>query len=388
MYFIDSKRKWNEYSYHVIFFSMKNKTDSLPKELKSLVNQCVQLLGEVVQEEAGLKLFTDVELIRKEMVSYRNASAANKKKILSDLYLRMDKKTKEQQHQIAIAFSLMLEVINSCETAYRTYRLREDHASQKLSRKKNMLVYVLTAHPTEARTPQNIELFHRIHDVAVRILEESRELDYLLSIIKHNLKLAWLLPITRHEKPEVVDEARHLFSILLRPDIFDTILRANRDLGSVRVRTWVGGDKDGHPGVDEKVMLDCLQASRDHFIILIKRVLKKLDQDIAFLDNKELPSLSEELHELIKQIKIIKKDDFSRVKTLRTFLVKYNKSYQKVVGAQSPRLQKLESVLELFPSLVVPIELREDSEIIAKSLVSKNPLAIERMLRKLREIAG
>tara|TARA_R110002072_G_scaffold534_6_gene4011 strand:- start:183349 stop:185715 length:2367 start_codon:yes stop_codon:yes gene_type:complete len=368
--------------------SMTKKVDHLPKELKELVNKCVTLLGDVVSEEGGQAIYNSVESIRKEMVSYRRASFTKKTEILNSLYKKLNICDQKSKHHIAQAFTLMLELINTCETAYRTYRLREKGVVKKYKRQNNMLVYVLTAHPTEARTPENIDLFHRIQDIAVRVLESSSEEQYLLSIIKHNLKLAWLLPITRHKNPEVVDEAKHLFSIIMRPDIFDSLIRANRDLGQVRVRTWVGGDKDGHPGVDEKVMLQCLQCSRDHFVSTLNRLSESLVKDISYLNEDKLPQMLKDFFKCLSEIKKIKKDDSSRVKALKASIEKMNLHYEKIVGCKSPRLVKLKSIIELFPGLVIPIELREDSEIIAKALVSDKKFAIEKMLLELREICG
>jgi phosphoenolpyruvate carboxylase len=364
--------------------SMKN----LPNDLKKLVYKCVNLLGEVIREEGGEKLYQEVESIRLDMVDYRKANSKQKEALLQKLYKKLNLSSSKKRHEVAHAFTLMMELINACETSYRTYRLRESKSDQNLKKQDGMLIYVLTAHPTEARTSENIDIFHRIQNIMVRLLEKSGEEEYLLSIIKHNLKLTWILPITRHEKPQVVDEAKHLFSIIMRPDIFDTLLRANRDLGTVRVRTWVGGDKDGHPGVDEKVMKACLQASREHFVSTIKRILVSFEKDIKYLDNKKMTTLLKNFYQSLKGISKVRAQDADRVEALKKELENLSHYYQRTVGADSPRLRKLKSVAELFPALVIPIEIREDSEIIKQALESQKPLAIERMLTSLKEICG
>ncbi|MBT3584596.1 MAG: phosphoenolpyruvate carboxylase, partial [Halobacteriovoraceae bacterium] len=307
---------------------------------------------------------------------------------LQNLYKKLNLKNSKRRHQVAHAFTLMMEIINACEASYRTFRLRESKSEKDLQKQDGMLIYVLTAHPTEARTPQNIDLFHRIQNIMLRILEKSGEQEYLLSLIKHNLKLAWILPITRHEKPQVVDEAKHIFSIIMRPDVFNTLLRANRDLGTVRVRTWVGGDKDGHPGVDEKVMKACLQASRDHFVEAILRLMGTIEKDIAYLDNKKINLQLKEFNQCLKGITTLRANDYQHVEALNKQIEKFSVVYQTIVGADNPRLRKLKSIIELFPGLVIPIEIREDSEIIKQALNSDRPLAIERMLTSLKEICG
>lgn len=361
--------------------------NKLPVELKDLVHKSVSLLGEVILEEGGEELFNTVEVIRLKMIEYRKSSTANKSRILDFLYEEILKCKKENKHAIAQSFTLMLELINSCEAAFRTFRLKKINTTAKSSKEENSIVYVLTAHPTEARSPKNIELFARIQNVMTKLLDKSREEEYLLSIIKHNLKIAWLVPVTRHEKPSVVDEAKHLFSIILRPDIFDAILRGDRDLGTIKVRTWVGGDKDGHPGVDEKVMLDCLQISRTYFIKIVNKILSELMSDVSYLDQVNLTKKHLGLVSKVNTLKKISSGDSQRLHSFNESLEKFNEEYVKIVGMQSPRVKKLKSILIMFPGLVVPLELREDSAVIKESLNSLKDLSIVRMLKKLEIIA-
>lgn len=372
----------------ILLGGIKMSAANLPIKLKNLVKQSVTILGQVVREEAGEKAYQRIESIREKMVLYRSGNVTTKDQILKELYEDLDHCSKNEKHQVAQSFSLMLELINVCEAAYRTYKLRySDKANTDFQRQDNTMVFVLTAHPTEARTPANMELFARIQNILIDILEQTAEQDYLESIVKHNLKLAWLLPITRHKKPEVIDEANHLFSIIFRKDIFYSILRADRDLGTIRVRTWVGGDKDGHPGVDEVVMMDCLQASRNCFIETLHYLSIGFVNDLAMLDDKYLNSCLKKINSDINSLEKIRAKDSTRINNLQSNLDNIGGAYEKLVGARSPRLEKINAILKLFPGLVIPIELREDSEIIEKSLGSKTPLAMDRMLRKLSSIA-
>ena len=367
---------------------MAEQIKSLPRDLKRLVGNTVALLGNVIEEEGGKSLYNSVEKIRKLMAEYRKASEAQRMDLLEQMFSLINKAPKNSQERIAHSFSLMLELINSCEAAYRTFRLTKRDQSRKSGRTDNSMLYVLTAHPTEARTPENIELFKRIQNVAVRILDKTGEEEYMLSIIKHNLKLAWLLPITRHQEPQVIDEANHLFSIIFRPDIFDTILRADRDMGNIRIRTWVGGDKDGHPGVDEKVMIQCLQASRTNFIKVFERVFYQLISDTQLVPGLKLKTEIKNVEVNLKAVKKIAKGDSKKVRDLHASLLKMGVKYHGHIGEQSPRIRKLESIFKLFPALVIPIELREDSEIVLSALNSEKRIAIHRMLIKLSEIAS
>lgn len=365
---------------------MENQIKNLPKELKELVKESVALLGEVLIEEEGKSFYKKVEDLRQSMVEYRSSAKLKKLSLLDSGYKDIEKLSAKEKSKLAHAYTLMLELINACEAGYRTFRLRETQKTEFKTRHENNITYVLTAHPTEARTPENIELFRRIQNLTLRILDRTGEKEYMFSIMKHNLKLLWLLPATRHEKPTVKDEANHLFSIILRPDILDTLIRTDRDIGRVRVRTWVGGDKDGHPGVDEVVMLECLQASRNYFYRFLRRMFSLLESDIELLANRKLQESFQVLYGELKVIKTVKTADARSVASLRQKINKLGTQYQRIVGEPSPRVRKINSVFEIFPALVVPIELREDSEIVAESLTSEKPTAIHRMLIQLADI--
>src|SRR5262249_25768876 len=74
--------------------------------------------------------------------------------------------TTEERFYIAHSFALMLELMNACENAYRTYRLRQ-RPRVRPARRPKAIIYVLTAHPTEARSPVNIAVFHEIQSALI-----------------------------------------------------------------------------------------------------------------------------------------------------------------------------------------------------------------------------
>ena len=145
---------------------MSSQNSHLPKELKVLVRDTVKLLGEVILEEGGDKLYQEVESIRTKMIDYREMNEASRQKTLTKILNQLKENNKRTKHEIALSFTLMMELINTCEAAYRTFKLKNNPHTHHPERMDNTMVYVLTAHPTEARTPQNIELFRRIQSVA------------------------------------------------------------------------------------------------------------------------------------------------------------------------------------------------------------------------------
>jgi len=231
----------------------------LSPELRGIVKWSVGLLGETLETELGRAAFNRIEGVRSRMASIRLASDTKVDAELEKTFRELSKLSAKERYRFARAYTLMLEVTNACENAYRTHRLRQ-RSFPEIESGSDAIHYVLTAHPTEARSPGNIAVFHEIQKTLVEALErgKKRSEERLRSL----LQIAWNIPIVRHRKPRVQDEAEHIYNILLRDSNLSVLLDTGRSLVPIFVRSWVGGDKDGHPGVDEKTMGDSLQLSR------------------------------------------------------------------------------------------------------------------------------
>src|SRR5512139_2798314 len=148
-------------------------TRHLAPELRALVKVSVAWLGRVICRAAGDEQFIRIERIRSRMASLRDASREASVETLRTLLADLRELSSKQRCEIARAFTLMLELMNACEAAYRSYRLRRRPASSECVAESEGIVFVLTAHPTEARSPDNIALFHRIQHELLDWLEEG-----------------------------------------------------------------------------------------------------------------------------------------------------------------------------------------------------------------------
>jgi hypothetical protein len=83
----------------------------------------------------------------------------------------------------------MLELMNTSENAYRSFRWSQRRAASMNKNKPVSIAYVLSAHPTEACTPKNIDVFHEIQNLQIMILET-----------------AWRTPIVRQRSPKLKDK--------------------------------------------------------------------------------------------------------------------------------------------------------------------------------------
>jgi phosphoenolpyruvate carboxylase len=366
----------------------------LAPQLRSLVHESVSILGQVIENELGRKAYSRIESIRKQMAELRGSNSATEISKLSRLFRDLDRLGSDEQTEIARSFTLMLELINACENAYRSLRLSfESDLLAPISPAPEAITYVLTAHPTEARSPENIFIFHQIQNLLLRFLYESHgDAQVTLSPSRQNsllhlLELAWRIPIVRQRKPQVKDEAEHIYSMLFRDGILFSLLEHENAKTPFYVRTWVGGDKDGHPGVNEKVMLESLTLSRQHLLKLFHHELQTLQTTLELFPAKELSASSLQIKTNLSALKSIGAGDGKRLLLLRSRVHLLRHHCQESIGSQHPSLIRLCQLLQIFPALVVPLELRESSDLLVSAPAGSKSLAIVRMLAKISVIS-
>lgn len=367
---------------------------ALSIELRSLVHQSVALLGEVIQNELGAKPFLQIESIRKRMTEQRSASPENSLRCLRELFQKLENMDVSEQHSIGQAFTLMLELMNICENAYRSYRLSLRKQSPLDS--KNLpqaIIYVLTAHPTEARSPENIAIFHQIQNLLVEVLHGSdsgKEVRFSTNQrqdLFHFLKVAWKVSIVRKRSPKVKDEAEHIYSLLFRDGILFSLLEAGEGKVPFYIRSWVGGDKDGHPGVDEKVLLQSLSLSRQMLLRLFQSQIKKVRETLELLSEPLLYKKILDVEKKLSPLRRLRPGDARRLDQLRKSLYSFREDYKSRIGQYHPELRKLCQVMHAFPGLVVPLELRESSDVLMSKAPQGRTLAIDRMLATIHQLS-
>lgn len=360
--------------------------ERLPEELRSLVRESVAVLGEVIRRELGESCYERIESIRKKMAGLRGRSAQQAYTVLSEVQADLRALSFEERCGIAHSFTLMLELMNACENAYRSHRVRQRPNGERLrSKGPEALIYVLTAHPTESRSPRNIEIFHQIQRHLLEVLEKRRDQTQL----KHLLELAWHAPVSRKRRPTVEDEAEHIYSIGLREESLGALLSMWKQVGPVYLRSWVGGDKDGHPGVDELTFQRSLQLSRRQLYRQAQRLLSDVRKTLALIEEPVLLETIAEVFASLRRLRILGRKDGSRVRGFRRKLGLFGERYLVIVGANHPSLEELRLLLRMFPALVIPLELRESSELVLAALRDRkvSAAAISRMLRALAGIA-
>jgi phosphoenolpyruvate carboxylase len=357
----------------------------LSRELKDLVRDSVQVLGEVIAAEWGTKTYLKIEGLRKKMRVTRGLSHQRILNLLEREYTSLKAERLEERQKIAHSFAIILELMNACEAAYRSHRIRERRlvlSAPEFER----LIYVLTAHPTEARCPEILELFGKIRVLLQDVITggwggKKDELRILLS-------LALRVSMARQSKPKLRDEAEMIFTSLLRPEILDPYFDLVNHGYEIRFRTWVGGDKDGHPGVSKTQMLQSLQASRRKMLHYVRSQLASFENELKLLPSSERKPWMKKLKTLtlcLSSLRLLTPGDSGRLKVFHQKFDDFFQEAEKSFHAVSPFLSRIKALLRVYGGILIPLELRESSDMIAAGL--KKPAALNGMLKMLGRLS-
>jgi phosphoenolpyruvate carboxylase len=162
---------------------------------------------------------------------------------------------------------------------------------------------VLTAHPTEAKRlsvlDQHRVLFGLLERITRREVPKA-EAHALRSAVKAALERLWRTGEILLEKPTLADERRNVLHYLrdVFPAVLPTLdarlrdawtetglnpdlLRVPGSMPRIRFGTWVGGDRDGHPGVTAEVTAETLDRLRVNALIVIRQKLAELADQLS-----------------------------------------------------------------------------------------------------------
>ncbi len=271
--------------------------------LRRDVNLLGTLLGEVLLEQGGKRLFDRVEAARRAASEWR-AGEPGADARLKELVEGMEP---DFGQEVVRAFSTFFELVNMAERVHRIRRrrayvradawpqpgslnfvirrlLERGASADELGRiLQDMVVSpVFTAHPTEATRRTLLVKEQRMARAMVERIEPgkllSREEELELAKIKNEINLAWQTEEHAHTRPTVADEVEHVVfyigEVIYRivPAFFDELdLALETHLGplakslprpKLRFGSWVGGDMDGNPNVGAHTIRATLRRHR------------------------------------------------------------------------------------------------------------------------------
>ncbi|AUH70832.1 phosphoenolpyruvate carboxylase [Legionella sainthelensi] len=363
---------------------MNQNVSHLPRELSHMVSWSLTRLGKTIAEVYGKETYEIIEQIRVSMQDTIGSKALELRNALLKLQIELSKLDKNQLYQIAHGFSLMMELINACESAYRIFRINQ-RKEKVYSDKPQGIHYVLTAHPTEARTNEFLILFKAIRDFLIEVLKSP----YLMneSHLDQMLKISLQINISPHKKPSVEDEARYIYQYALNPLNIELYHSFFTKGVPIQLRTWVGGDKDGHSGVNEKIMVKSLELSRSFFVAYIQECLKEVLEIVKLSTGLNANKiLANQINQLIRKtldLRKIKPRDHEKVSAFKNELTAIQAHTLKFLHFNLEQFSIISSIFQLYPALVIPIELREDSAVVRESLTSIKKSTITNMLEQV-----
>jgi phosphoenolpyruvate carboxylase len=352
-------------------------------DLKQLVSQSVKLLGKALREIHGDKIYHEIESLRVTMKKVRGGEAQMVEKTLNKVYQELAKNSSEVLHQKAKAFALMLELINSCEAAYRTHRLKGSHIQKSSS--PEAIIYVFTSHPTESRSRKFLDLMGKVEELLIESLDDTFEV--IEERLYYLLKIAVRLSLANNRRPQVKDEMEQIFHTVLSPEILAEQISLNKKNLNVSFRTWVGGDKDGHPKVGSSTMIESFNLSRQKLLEFISSLIKTFEEEVSLIDEGKI--ISKDLinfKQRLRDLKVVRASDGKKIVALKKALKKLHSTVEKE-AVLSPMLGDIEKLIWFYPALVLPLEIREDSELITKALTDKSQ-PIMKMLATLKTISN
>lgn len=282
------------------------------------------ILGETIAAAEGRDFFDKVEHIRQLSKTARERGRGHNA-ARDRLAKLLQASSEAEQYKIAKAFTEFLQLVNVAEQAHRMRRRRDYRARGKMPQKSSPddlfsrllkrgvapaaikralrdmnIELIITAHPTEVMMPGAIRAYRDLADSLLALDNTAlapEERDELTDDIRAIILRQWRSRAVRRNRPTPQDEARYGIE-LTEKILWDAVpmffrqLRAayRRKIGSmadlfpnpIRFGSWMGGDRDGHPGVTAKVTREVLDMSRAAAQRLYTQELDTLAAKLSF----------------------------------------------------------------------------------------------------------
>ena len=394
----------------------------LSRDIHTLGN----LLGLIIQEQAGADAYHLVEEVRAVSKARRNGDA----QAAFQLADRLESLPLESKNILIKAFSNYFQLINIAEDLQRIRVIRQREASDTLKESivsairtlhehgktaaeirallhQTRLRLVLTAHPSEAKRQEILIKLRRIaqmmekQDRQILLPRERRRLE---SELAEKVEELWQTRPIRASKKQVSDEVD--FGIyFIRSVIIDVVIDIYEDLQRaletfypdedwselppiLRYASWIGGDRDGNPNVTTDVTLQTLAAlhhtARQIYLEEIEALFQHLTQDTervgassvlqdALADSEDTGGqFRGEAYR--QQMTIIynklERDEYRSSRGLLDDLLLVQESLKDHRGRRVAMgaVQRLIRKVRLFGLHLVPLEVREDAGLHAAAL--------------------
>ncbi len=270
------------------------------KQLRARVKLLGNLLGKVIESQAGKKTYDAVEKLR---TGYLQLQKEENPTLRTELTEFIEAQSAEELAPIIRAFNLYFSLVNLAEEEHqyheRQSQLKSDGPlwtgsvlntvgefkeqgldATQVQTLLNKLHYipVFTAHPTESKRRSVMDNLRRIFlDISALNEADTYNNEYAKESIYQQLEtqiqVLWQTDEVRHQKPTVEDEIRNGI-YFFRKSLFDAVPSVYRYMERAlskhypddKIETpdfltfgsWIGGDRDGNPFVTHETTVRAL----------------------------------------------------------------------------------------------------------------------------------
>ena len=297
-------------------------------ELGNDIRLLGRLLGDVVREQAGDEVFELAESVRRCAIDARRRSSSP----IRDLEALLTSRPIEQQLHVIRAFDWLSLLANTAEDVHVERRSRhhrivgsapqpgslaatfeevaagEIGADAVVETLRDLEVSpVITAHPTEVRRKTILAVLHTVAD----LLEERSRLppndprrNEIEALLQTKILTLWQTAILRLSKLRVTDEINEALRYY-ESSLFATVPRLTADLAqtasdrfgveidtteTIRMGSWIGGDRDGNPFVTADVMRHAVQRQAETALGNHLAAIRRLSVDLSISSRLVTPT--------------------------------------------------------------------------------------------------
>lgn len=297
---------------------MTRNDESLRTDIRRLGNQ----LGEALVRQHGQELLESVEHVRALGKSARRDDTEELHDFLREL-------PTEQMIPLVRAFTTYFYLANVCEQVHRVEQIASDDRYLRATVDRILAADVgedliddvldrfevrpvFTAHPTEAARRSVLSKTGMLAELVESRLVTANQ-DEIARIDRRSAELIdqiWQTDELRLERPSVVDEARSALYYLVgvaegvMDDLAEFVsgqlnrLGADPSISAIRFGSWVGGDRDGNPGVTPDTTLQALALQHDRGLAHLIGLIEQLAREISV--SERLAPISRQLAESIE----------------------------------------------------------------------------------------
>ncbi len=318
---------WNPKSWAQRLAELQAQSGELKEApLRRDVRSLGMLLGEVLREQAGEELFSQVEALRQGTIRRRDAEACGQNdEAAANAAAALElvrSLSPERATFLTRAFAFYFELINLAETNHRKRRRMALRLSGEADRQRGslagtlaemrrvgisaeealddlrrvLIVPVFTAHPTEAARRSVMFKRRRVGDFLAMLNQipvPAQEMMRLEELMLAEITSLWQTDEVRSRRPTVYDEIKmgldyydvSIFETL--PVLYREISNALRATYGVHIEphqlpqvlrfgSWIGGDRDGNPFVTPQVTRDAIQLARGHLFVYYQGRLQEI----------------------------------------------------------------------------------------------------------------